>query len=237
MTIEVLFSEVCGIYGDAQNPKYLEATLPDAQFIYTPLTDEPYFVSNTPDMIYIGTMPEQIQRRVIEKLLPYKARLEELIDGGMPILATGNSGEIFTKRIDYVTEEISVEALGIFDLTVKTDLFGRWNGKVLGDMDGMTIVGFHSQFSEVLGDNSENCFVKCQKGCGINRQSTLEGFRKNNLICTHLLGPILPVNPLFCEYFISLAGVQAKAAYREAAMDAYEQRLKEFNDPKVPFDE
>lgn len=236
MIIEVLFSEVCGLYGDAQNPKYLQATLPDGEFIYTSLTDEPYFMSHTPDMIYIGTMSEQIQRRVIEKLMPCKARLEELIEGGTPILATGNAGEIFTKRINYVTEEISVDGLGIFDLTVKTDLFGRWNGKVLSDMDGMTIVGFHSQFSEVFGDNSANYFVKCQKGSGINRGSDLEGFRKNNLICTHLLGPILPVNPLFCEYFIGLSGVQAKAAFREAAMDAYKQRLKEFNDPKVPFD-
>ena len=39
MVIEILFPEVCGLFGDSQNPTYLQATLPDAQFIFTKLTD------------------------------------------------------------------------------------------------------------------------------------------------------------------------------------------------------
>ncbi len=235
MTIEILFNEVCGLYGDAQNAAYLQATLPEAEFIFTPLTDEPYFVRNTPDMILIGSMSEEIQRRVIEKLVPLKGRIEELIDAGTPILATGNAGEVFAKTIHYKTEKLTVDALGLFDLTVETDLFDRYNGKVLGEFEGMEIVGFRSQFSFLYGDNSENYFLKCRRGKGINRHSDLEGMRKNNLICTQILGPILPLNPRFCEYFIGLSGISATAAYRDAAMSAYEQRLKEFTDPKVPF--
>ena len=75
MTVEILFQEVCGLYGDSQNPTYLEATLPDAQFIYTKLTDTPYFVEKQPDMIYIGCMSELTQRKVIEKLLPHRQRM------------------------------------------------------------------------------------------------------------------------------------------------------------------
>ena len=108
MVVEILFEEACNLYGDGQNATYLRATLPDAEFVYTPLTGTPYFAENTPDMIYLGSMSEAIQRRVIEKLMPYKARLQSLIDGGMPFLATGNAGEIFAKSIDYVTEKISV---------------------------------------------------------------------------------------------------------------------------------
>lgn len=235
MIVEILFQEVCGLYGDSQNPTYLEATLPDAKFIYTALTDEPYFLNKTPDLIYIGAMSEATQRRVIEKLMPMKSRIDELIANGTPILATGNAGEIFAKEIDYVTEKIKVEGLGIFDLTVKTDLFDRYNSKVLGEFENLKIVGFRSQFSFLYGDNSSNYFINCLRGDGINRNSKLEGMRKNNLICTQLLGPILPLNPLFCEYLIELAGVQAEAAFRETAMDAYEQRLKEFTNPKVSF--
>lgn len=235
MVVEILFQEVCGLYGDSQNATYLQATLPEAQFIFTRLSDTPYFVDNTPDLIYIGCMSENTQRRVIAKLMEYKDRINQLIDMGVPILATGNAGEIFAKEIDYVTEKQTVEGLGIFDLTVKTDLFKRFNGMVLGDLDGMQIVGFRSQFSFLYGDNSQNYFVKCIRGEGINKESKLEGMRKNNLICTQIIGPILPLNPLFCEYFIGLTGVQVTAAYREAAMDAYYQRLKEFNDPKVSF--
>lgn len=235
MVVEILFQEVCGLYGDSQNATYLQATLPEAQFVFTGLCDTPYFVENKPDLIYIGCMSEATQRRVIEKLFPYKDRIEELVNGGTPILATGNAGEIFAKEIEYVTEKQTVAALGFFDFTVKTDLFKRFNGMVLGEFENMEIVGFRSQFSFLYGDNTDNYFVKCIRGEGINKESKLEGMRKNNLICTQIIGPILPLNPLFCEYFIGLAGVNAQAAYRETAMDAYNQRLKEFHDPKVSF--
>lgn len=235
MVIEILFNEVCSLFGDSQNAAYLQATLPEAEFIYTPFTETPYFVENKPDMIYIGAMTENTQRRVLEKLMPLKARIQELVDAGVPILATGNAAEIFCRSIEYVTEEIQVEGLGIFDLTVKTNLFDRYNGKTLGEFEGMKIVGFRSQFGFIHGDNSNDYFLKCIRGIGINRESTLEGMRKNNLICTQVIGPILPLNPQFCEYFIGLTGVKAVAAFRETAMAAYEQRLKEYTDPKVSF--
>ena len=235
MIVEILFPEVCGLYGDSQNPTYLQATLPDAQFINTALTDTPYFADNDPDLIYIGAMSEVTQRRVIEKLIPYKQRMEDLINKGTPILATGNAGEIFATHISYVTEKIETDGLGLFDLNVKTDLFDRYNGKVLGQFKDMQIVGFRSQFSFLYGDNSNNYFLKCARGDGINRKSTLEGMRRNNLICTQLLGPILPLNPLFCEYLIGLTGKKVTAAFRDAAMDAYNQRIKEFSDPNVVF--
>ena len=233
MVVEILFQEVCGLYGDSQNATYLQATLPDAQFIFTKLTDAPYFADNKPDLVYIGCMSESTQRRVIEKLMPLRQRITELIELGIPFLATGNAGEIFCKNIEYVTEKISVDGLGIFDLAVKTDLFKRYNGMVLGELNELKIVGFRSQFSFFYGDNVNQAFLKCVRGIGINPQSSMEGLRKNNLICTQLLGPILPLNPLFCEYFIELAGVNAQAAYREAAMDAYNQRLVEFSDPNT----
>ena len=235
MIIEILFSEVCNLYGDGQNVNYLQATLPDAEFVFTTLNDTPYFVENKPDLIYIGCMSESVQRRVIKKLEPLLPRLRCLIEENVPILATGNAGEIFCKKLEYVTEKLSADGLGIFDLTVKTDLFDRYNGKVLGELNDLTIVGFRSQFSLVYGDNTNNYFVKCIRGDGINRQSKLEGFRINNLICTSLLGPILPLNPLFCEYLLKLAGQEVSAAYREAAMQAYNQRLKEFKDPSTEF--
>lgn len=235
MTIEILFQEVCGLYGDSQNAVYLQATLPDAEFIFTKLTDKPYFVDHTPDLIYIGCMSESIQRRVIEKLRPYKDRIAQLVDTNIPILATGNAAEIFAKSIHYVTEKIEIDGLRIFDLTVKTDLFKRHNSMALLQMDDIQIVGFRSQFSFLYGNNADYCFAKCVRGIGINPDSKFDGMRKNNLICTQLLGPILPLNPLFCEYLLKLAGSDAPAAFLETAMDAYNQRLKEFNDPSIKF--
>lgn len=235
MIIEILFSEVCNLFGDGQNVTYLQATLPDAEFIFTPITDTPYFADNKPDMIYIGAMSESMQRRVIEKLTPLKDRIGQLVEQNVVILATGNAGEIFCRNIEYVTEEISCDGLNFFDIQVKTDLFNRYNGKVLCQYEDIELVGFRSQFSFLYGDNQNCYFVECKRGLGINKSSKLEGLRKNNLICTQIIGPILPLNPLFCEKLIALTGNTATAAYREAAMDAYEQHLREFKDPNIAF--
>lgn len=235
MVVEILFNEICNNNGDGQNVTYLQATLPDAEFVFTSYLDTPYFVDNKPDIIYIGSMSENTQRKVIEKLTPFKDRIAELIDAGIPFLATGNAGDIFCSEINYVTEKITVNGLGLFDNIVKVDWFNRYHAKVLGKLDDISIVGFRAQFSFIYGDNTKNHFLTCLRGIGINPESKLEGLRKNNLICTSLLGPILPLNPLFCEYFIGLAGVKVDAAYRDAAMRAYEQRLKEFSAPETVF--
>ncbi len=236
MIIEVLFNEVCGLNGDAQNAAYLRYAMPDAQFIYTSLLDTPYFAENRPDMILLGYMTENTQRRVIEKLMPLKERLEALIEDGVVFLATGNAGEIFCKKISYVTEKIEIDGLGIFDLEVKTDLFKRYNGKILSNFEGIEVVGFRTQFSHIYGNNSDFYFAEVIRGIGINPESKLEGMRKNNLLCTHTVGPMLPLNPLFCEKLIALAGGTAQAAFREEAIAAYEERLKEWNDPNIRFD-
>jgi len=165
MVVEILFQEVCGLYGDSQNAVYLQATLPDAQFIYTKLTDTPYFADHKPDLIYIGCMSDATQRRVIEKLKPLKDRVLYLIESGVPILATGNAGEIFVNEIQYVTEKQTISGLGIFDLSVKTDLFKRYNGMVLGQLEDMKIVGYKSQFSCCRGD-FEHPFIQVSGGYG-----------------------------------------------------------------------
>ena len=236
MKIEVLFGEVCNLYGDPQNAEYLARTLPDAQFINTALDSTPYFAENRPDMILIGSMSDGIQQLVVEKMLQYKDRLEELIEDNVVILATGNACEIFCNSIENETLETKYNALSLFPCSVKINWFDRYNGKVLAKLGEMTITGFKSQFSMIYGDNSAEPFIYVDRGIGINKNSKLEGFRRNNFFGTHILGPILPLNPHFCEYLISLAGESATAAFKEEAMDAYNQRVKEFSDPNIKFE-
>ena len=235
MKIEVLFSEVCNLNGDFQNVEYLRQTLPEAEFVFTTLNDQPYFAENRPDMVYMGTMTEAIQRRVIEKLMPLKNRFEALIEDGVVFLMTGNACDVFCKSVDYVTEKLSAEGLGLFDLTVKCDHFNRYNGKFMGEVDGITVIGFRSQFSMMQGDNSACYFGRNQRAMGMNPQTDLEGIRRKNFFGTNVQGPILALNPLFCEHLLRLAGTEAVAAHKEAAMKAYEIRLKEMQDPGLKF--
>lgn len=238
MIIEILFSKLCNLFGDSKNIEYLKLSKPDAQFKMTEITDDkPYFADNHVDMIYMGGMTEKGQVRVINYLRSYKERIEELISENVVFFVTGNAFEVFTKSIFNKTTGEKIDGLGIFEgLTTEIDLFNRYNGKDLGTVDGIEIVGFRSQFSRVYGDNKDECFMKCRRGIGINKDSVYEGVRRNNFMGTHMLGPILVLNPLFCEYLLRLAGdTEPKAAFREEAMMAYEKRLSEFKDEKIKF--
>ncbi len=235
MTIEVLYPEICNFYGDSQNAEYLKACCPDATFVYTAFDEVPYFVTDKPDMILMGSMSEETQRRVIEKLLHYKSRLSELCRMDTVMLFTGNAADIFCRNIDYVTENIKVEGLGFFDIDARTDWFRRVNGKLIGKAGCNIVVGFRSQFAEYIGDNSHCYFIECERGFGLNENSQYEGMRKNNLICTQLLGPILPLNPSFTEYLLRLAGSKDEAAFREEALEAYRKRVEEFRNPDTVF--
>jgi len=235
MKIEILFPAFANLHGEKVAVQYLTQCLPEAEFINTELTDEPAFASEKVDMIFIGSMTESQQVLAIEKLLPYKNRIEELILEGTLFLAVGNSLEVFCKSIeegDKVTP-----ALGIFDYTAKLNFNKRYNSLILGQMDGMKIVGFKSQFSHLYGNNENEYLYKVIKGDGIHPGSKYEGIRRNNFMGTYTLGPLLILNPDFTKYIFSLLGCEnAELKFEESMRRAYEIRLKEFEDPDRKMD-
>lgn len=227
--IEVLFPEFCNLYGDLSNIKYLEKCLPDANFIKTSFNEDPAFVKQNVDMIYIGPMTENTQEKVIKKLMPYKEKIEELIDKNVVFLVTGNAIEIFGKYIEN-EDKTKIEALGIFDIYAKRDMMNRHNSIFIGKFEDTKIVGFKSQFTFSYGNNDNMYFAEVEKGIGINPQSRLEGIRKNNFLATYVIGPILILNPEFTKSLIKKMGIENPNIFvEEDVKNAYEQRLKELS--------
>ena len=228
LKIEILFPEFCNLYGDISNMKYLKKCLPNANFIETAFDEEPSFVKEKVNFIYLGPMTENMQEKVITKLKPYKERIEELIEENVIFLITGNAIEIFGKYIEN-EDESKIEALGIFDIYAKRDMLHRHNSIFIGKWESIDIVGFKSQFTFAYGNNEENYFAKVEKGIGLNKESKLEGIMKNNFVGTYLIGPILILNPLFTEKLLEKMGVNKEnLAYAEDVKAAYNQRLEEF---------
>lgn len=226
-TIEILFPEFCNLYGDISNMKYLQKCIPEANFIETSFNEEPTFVKNDVNLIYMGPMTEKMQEKVIEKLKPYKQRIEELIEKNVVFLITGNALEIFGKYIEN-EDKSKIEALRIFDIYSKRNMMKRHNSNFIGKYEEIEIVGFKSQFTQSYGNNEENYFAKVEKGIGLNPESSLEGIQKNNFISTYLIGPILILNPEFTKKVLKKMGVEEpKLAFQEDVQNAYEQRLKE----------
>lgn len=236
LKIEVLFPEICNLFGNMYNIKYLEKSVQDIEIIYTSLTDTPKFVDEKVDMIYMAPMTENSQELVIEKLKPYTGKIKELIEQNQLFLVIGNALEIFGKYIE--NEDGSrIEGLGITDLYAKRDMMHRYNSLFLGKIEDIKIVGFKSQFAMSYGDNSSNYLFDALKGPGINEASKFEGIRINNFMGTYVLGPILVLNPYFTKYLLKLIGIKdINLAYEEEAESCYKIRLKEFENPETNYD-
>lgn len=234
--IEVLFPEVCNLFGNMYNIKYLEKSIKDVEIINTALTDEPKFILEDVDMIYMAPMTEKTQEIVINKLKPYTEKIKELIEKNKVFLTIGNALEIFGKYIEN-EDGRKIEGLGITNLYAKRDMMNRYNYLFLGKIEDTKILGFKSQFSMSYGDNSNQYVFEAIRGTGINKESTLEGIRINNFIGTYVLGPILVLNPLFTKYILKLMGIEKQElAFEKEAMECYNIRLKEFENPNTKYD-
>lgn len=226
MKIEILFPEFCNLFGDMYNMKYLKKCMPDAEFIETALDEVPTFVNEDVNLIYLGPMTEKTQEKVITKLLPYKDRIEELIEKNVVFLFTGNAVEVLGKYIEN-EDGTRIDGLGIFDVYAKRDMMHRHNSYMIGKYEDIEVVGFKSQFTMMYGDNSNSYFLDVEKGIGINKESKLEGIKKNNFIGTYVIGPILILNPLFTKKLMKMMGEEKDVALEDDVMAAYEARLKE----------
>lgn len=229
MKIEILFPEFCNLNGDMANIKYLKKCIPEAEIIETSIDTKPAF--NTQDdisLIYMGTLSEKAQEIAIQKLKPYKEKIEELIENGQAFLLTGNSIEIFGKYIEN-EDGSKIEGLGIFDVYAKRDMLHRHNSYFLGEYENLEIVGFKSQFTMLYGNNEQEYFMKVKMGIGINKESKLEGIHKNNFFATYVIGPFLILNPLFTQKLIKLMGIENPTlAFEKEILEAYQIRLEKF---------
>ena len=234
--VEILFPEICNLFGNMYNIKYLQETTDEIEVINTELTQKPKFLDEKVDMVYIAPMTEKSQELVINALKQYKDEIKKKIDENQIILAIGNALEIFG---DYIENEddSKIEALGLTGLYAKRDMMHRYNSLFLGEFENMKIEGFKSQFSMSYGDNSQNYLFEAIRGDGLNKETKFEGIKINNFMGTYVLGPLLVVNPQFTKYILKLMDINVeKVAFEEIANKCYDIRLKEFENPTIKFD-
>ena len=235
MTVEILFPEICNLYGDLVNVEYLRMCCPELEIVRTGLRDEPYFVKEQPTLLYMGTTTEKGQELAIAALMPYKKRLLQLVGKGAVMLFTGNALEIFGKSIE-CEDGRSIEGLGLHPGVAKRKMMERYNAPYLGTFRDMEIVGYKSQFAHSYIEGDKLGLFETVRGDGLHPGAECEGIRVGNLFATYLLGPFLVLNPMFTKYFLGLMGVKEPApAFEEAAMDAYRFRLTEFKDPRQQY--
>ena len=165
MVIEVLFPEICNLYGDLANIKYLKESLPEATIIETSLKEEPYFVNNKVDLIYMGTTTEEGIVLSLKALTKYKSILGRLIEDGQFFLLTGNAQDIFGQYIESDMDTFfsndnprRVECLGFLNSYAKYRMLNRHNSFFIGKPFGedFEVVGFKSIFGHTYTINEKN---------------------------------------------------------------------------------
>ena len=76
-----------------------------------------------------------------------------------------------------------------------------------------------------------------QIGTGSAPVGKLEGIRKDRVIATYLLGPLLVANPDFSKWLLTQLGIQNPVLpYEEALYQSYESKRKEFQRPDLALD-
>lgn len=235
MKIEILYPSCANLYGEATAVEYMKQCMPQAELVYTELNDEPAFAAEKVNMVFMGGMTEDTQELVIDKLLPYKERIEELIEQDVIFLMVSNALEIFGKYIEK-EDGTKIQALALFDTYAKRNMSVRYNKLVLGEMEGFKVIGYKSQFSHSYGDNTQEYLIKVARGAGMNPESMMEGLRRHNFMATYLLGPITIMNPAFMKYLMQLLGVaDPKLAYEDTMYEAFNRRLAEFEDQNTRY--
>lgn len=228
--IEELYPEFNNLYGDRGNLLYLTRKLADSgynyQIIKTNLFTKPSFISRKVDMILLASCGEKEQFYELEQLLKYRRELHEYIEDAGVVLATGNAFELFGEMIEEENGN-KKEALAYFAYHAKRFTRLRYNDCSCGDFEGLKIVGFKNQLSHSYGELAYP-FLKMEKGCGMNLEVKEEGIHYRNLFATYHIGPLLALNPLFCEYLLKLIIPDIKIKELAFEKIAYQKRLQEF---------
>ena len=150
-------------------------------FIYTSLNDEPYFNKHKVDMIYLGSISEQYQDVVVEKLSKYKDKLLKCIEDNVIVLFTGMASEIVGNYI--LDGDKKIETLGLFDVYFLRDKKKRHNSLFIGKFNNYKIVGNKSQFTFMY--ENKYSFIKAYPKCiGDNPDSSNEGIHYKNCFIT-----------------------------------------------------
>ena len=175
MKIAYLYYDFLNLYGESGNIKIISNILKynkiKHEILYLSLDDELEF--DKYDLVYIGSGTEDNLLVALKHLSKYKEDIKKYIEDNKFMLVTGNSVDIFGKKIE------DNKGLNIFDYEVtkgKRKMEEAYHNKILG----------------FINNNSYN-----------SKYSDADIIGYNNFYGTYILGPILVRNPELVKQFLN----------------------------------
>lgn len=222
--VEILYYDICNLYGDYGNIEYLEKCFGRKNIIYTNISEKPYFLNNNVKLVYMGSCTEDSIELIISKLRDCKKIIKEKIESGVYFLFTGNAIDILSKKI--IDGKKEIKGLGIFDIEVERNMEHRFNCHYRGTYNNVDILGFKSEFT--MTKSNEPILFKTNLGIGFNKNTMDEGIHYKNFYGTNVLGPLLILNPLFTKELLKSIGYNKDIPLEKELIDAYNFRLEEY---------
>ena len=201
-----LYPDLLNLYGDRGNiacmQKRLEWRGIDAKVSTCTNSDHSINLENA-DIIFVGGGSDREQEIVCSLLLKKKDEITNYVENGGVLVAVCGGYQLLGKY--YQTANSKIEGLGILDIytdagdtrlignvVLESELFSQ---KITGfeNHAGRTFIGNHTPLGKVL------------YGHGNTGDSGYEGVVYKNVIATYLHGPLLPINPMLCDYILSCA--------------------------------
>lgn len=237
MKIEILYPELCCLYGDKGNTKFLQQCLPDAEFVETGLNKKPAFLTEDVDLCCMYSMSEKSQELILSRLQQWREEITAACSGGKTLfLLLGNAMELFGKYIQR-EDGSKVDGLGVFDTYTVRHAPNRFNTLIQANFENMTLLGYTSRFADTFGITEEQTLCHVSIGSGSDPKTKLEGIRSGRVIATYLLGPLLVANPDFTKWLLKQLGVEKPVLpFEEALYLAYETKRKEFQRTDLELD-
>ena len=192
-----LYPNLMNMYGDYANILALKKHLEDqgltVKVDYKDINEDIDF--SLYDFIYMGSGTESKELIALNDIIKYKDEFKNLVNNNKIILFTGNASELLGKSID------DNLALNVFDFKTQ-HIDKRYTGDVIVYNDEIgELVGFVNKSSIISGDKEHKLFKYIFKDNNLNDEE-YEGYIKNNVFATELIGPILLKNPNFMKYIV-----------------------------------
>ena len=218
------------LYGDWANPCVLERELTARG--YEVFLDKKSVGDKvdygTYDFIFIGSGTERSQLACMRDLARNKETLIERIDAGIPVLATGNSHELFGLA---VTDSAGAchTMLGLIDFET-VQLSTRITGDCLCTATFLDekLIGFINRAGgKQEGDIERPFYIEPREGA--NYTASAEGIRYKNLLGTYMTGPILVRNPPLLKFFADIVTGESEHSHTSPGDQFFEFQEKAYN--------
>lgn len=208
MTIKILhlYKHLMNLYGEYANVAVLKVHLEDqgAKVIldsFKSISDVTDLSSY--DFIYIGAGSERSQKVALDDLIQRKKEIKALAKKGVPMLLTGNAIEMIGKTITdcegNVYDGLAIDSFTTVEQNVKRIQSDCYANTSIIDTP---VVGYVNKSSSITGITTP--LFEMLYGPGNNEKTNKEGYHKNNIIGTYVIGPVLVKNPKFMDYLVNL---------------------------------